>query len=426
MGSPLVHMVDRRISALIDTLCAEEPVIAVHGPRSVGKSTVLRTFAATRSVPVVDLDDPAVLDAVRANPNTAVGEHTPLCLDEYQHAPELLDALKARLNREGTRPGTAVLTGSTRQDALPRTAQALTGRLHSLTIWPLSQGEITGVTENILPALRADAATAVASSPSSATTRAEYIARVVSGGFPLALARVTDASRSRWFDDYVEQTLERDAMELIRVRQRHALRELFVRLAAQTGQVLNLAQAGAELAIDRKTLEDYAQLLEDLYLVSRLPAWGKTLRARATSNPKIHVVDSGVAARVLRLTPAKLASLDPTALTEFGHLLETFAVGELRKQVSWLDQAVTVGHWRTSDGEEVDFVVEFDDGGVLAFEVKTGERVNGKELKGLRTLRTALGDRFIAGIALTTGTRSYTYQDRIHIMPLDRLWTSVP
>jgi len=215
-------------------------------------------------------------------------------------------------------------------------------------------------------------------------------------------------------------------MELIRVRQRHALRELFERLAAQTGQILNLTRAGAELTIDRKTLEDYAQLLEDLYLVIRLPAWGRTLRARATSNPKIHVVDSGVAARVLRLNPAKLASLDPAALTEFGHLLETFAVGELRKQVSWLDEAVTVGHWRTSDGEEIDFVVEFDDGGVLAFEVKTGERVSGKELKGLRTLRTALGDRFLAGIALTTGTRSYTYEDRIHIMPLDRLWTAVP
>lgn len=120
---------------------------------------------------------------------SAIGEYTPACLDEYQHAPEVLDALKARLNREGSRPGTAVLTGSTRQDALPRTSQALTGRLHTLTIWPLSQGEIAGDAENLLPALRVDPDAAVGAYPTSGTTRAEYVARVCGGGFPLALQR---------------------------------------------------------------------------------------------------------------------------------------------------------------------------------------------------------------------------------------------
>jgi hypothetical protein len=94
-----------------------------------------------------------------------------------------------------------------------------------------------------------------------------------------------------------------------------------------------------------------------------------------------------------------------TALTEFGSLLETFAVGELRKQVCWLDEQVSSGYWRTHDGDEVDFVVEFDDGRVLAFEVKANERVSGRDLKGLRKLRDALGDRLIAGVALSTGLR---------------------
>ena len=125
------------------------------------------------------------------------------------------------------------------------------------------------------------------------------------------------------------------------------------------------------------------RLLEDLFLVQRLPAWGKTLRARAASSPKIHVVDSGLAARLLRLSPAKLRTLDPTALAEFGNLLETFVVNELLKQVTWLDQPVTVGHWRTYDGDEVDFVVEDDEGRVLAIEVKSGDRVPAAQLSGL-------------------------------------------
>ncbi len=87
---------------------------------------------------ILDLDDAQVRDLVLANPTQTVGGTTPVWLDEYQRAPDLLDAIKARLSLEGSRPGTAVITGSTRQDALPRTAQALIGRLHSLTIWPLS------------------------------------------------------------------------------------------------------------------------------------------------------------------------------------------------------------------------------------------------------------------------------------------------
>jgi hypothetical protein len=125
----LLHPITpRRLSPILDAMAAEEPVIALHGPRSVGKSTLLATFAAARAVPVLDLEDDAVRDAILANPSLAIGEHTPVCLDEYQRAPGVLDAIKARLNREGTLPGTAVLTGSTRHDALPRTAQALTGR----------------------------------------------------------------------------------------------------------------------------------------------------------------------------------------------------------------------------------------------------------------------------------------------------------
>jgi len=424
MVGPLAGIAERRVSAQLDELLQVEPVIALHGPRSVGKSTVLSALAAARRVPVLDLDDVGVRDAVAANPQTAVATPGLLCVDEYQHAPQILDALKTRLNREGTLAGTAVLTGSTRQDALHRTAQALTGRLHTMTIWPLSQGEISGVIEDFLPALRAEPDATVAAHPASTTARKDYVDRLCAGGFPLALRR-TGAARDRWFDDYVRQSLERDAIELVRIRQRAMLRELLGRLAGRTAQVLNLANMSQGLTGERKTIEDYVRLLEDLFLIDRLPAWGKTLRARAAASPKVHVIDSGVAARLMRVTPAKLATLEPTALAEFGHLLETFVVGELRKQVSWLDEQVATGHWRTHDGEEVDYVIEFDDGRVLAFEIKANERVTGPDLKGLRTLRDALGDRFIAGVALSTGLRSFTYEDRIHIMPVDRLWTPV-
>lgn len=396
----------------------------MHGPRSVGKSTLLRRFADQHGVDVVDLDDLVVRDAVAASPSAVTSETAPICIDEYPYVPQVLDAIKARLNREGVRPGVAVLTGSTRQDAVPRTAQALTGRLHSFVILPLSQGEIRGDHENLLSSLREDPEATVRAHPTSATSRGDYAEVIAAGGFPLALQR-TGSSRDRWFDDYVRTSVDRDAAELARVGQRQALADLLSLLAARSAQVLNVASLAGSLQLNRKTVEGYLRLLEDLFLVVRLPAWGKTLNARATGSPKVHMVDSGLAARLLRIGPAKLAGLDPATLTEFGHLLETFAVGELRKQISWLDESVTVGHWRTSDGDEVDLVLEFDDGRVLAFEVKAGERVSGKDFTGLRKLRDRLGARFIGGVALSLGSRSYTYAEGLHVMPVDRLWREV-
>lgn len=372
-------------------------------------------------VDVIDLDDPVVRDAVQASPVAAVGGRRPVCIDEFQNALAVLDAIKARLSREGALPGTAVLTGSTRHDALPREAQALTGRLHRFTILPLSQGELGGVDEDLIESLRLNPDETVSRHPSSATTRTEYVARIVAGGFPLALNR-SETARHRWFDDYVRTSVERDAVELARVRQRHILNEVLHRLAGQTAQVLNVTALSSNLQTERKTVEGYVRLLEDLFLITRLPAWGKTLNTRATGSPKIHVVDSGLAARLLRLGQSKLEGMDPTSLSEFGHLLETFVVGELQKQVSWMTAPVTTGHWRTSDGDEVDFVIEFDDGAVVAFEVKAGERVRGPDLRGLRKLRDALGTRFVGGVALSLGSRSYTYEDKLHVMPVDRLW----
>lgn len=420
----LDFFVERRMSELLTRLVAEEPVIALHGPRSVGKSTVLHGFATRTEGSVIDLDDVEVREAVTGNLASVVAGSTPLCVDEYQRVPDILDAIKARLNREGSLPGTAVITGSTRQDALPATAQALTGRQHSLTIWPLSQGELGGVRENLLEALAKDPDATVRGMPASTTTREDYVGRVVAGGLPLALRR-SGAARARWFDDFVRASVERDALELSRIRERQAMADLLAFLAAQTGQLLNVSRAAEAIGVSRATVENHLRLLEDLFLVVRLPAWGKTLRSRVSAKPKVHVVDSGLAARQLRLTPDKLAGLDPAALTDFGHLLETFVVGEVRKQASWLAEPVTLGHWRTSDGAEVDLVIEYDDGSVVAIEAKANERAPAADFRGLTQLREALGPRFAAGIILTTGRRSYTYDDRLHVMPIDRLWTPV-
>lgn len=416
-------IIRRRAEEVIAERLTEEQVVLFQGPRAVGKSTLLNRIAARKGTEVVDLDDPDLRDIVIEDPTPFVQGPAPVCIDEYQHAPALLDAIKAELNRLPA-AGRFLLTGSTRFSMLPRGTQALTGRLHVVSVWPLSQGEIEGARENLVEHLFQDP-DGPPPKRVSKQGKDDYIRRIVRGGFPIALTRTTETSRNRWLDDYVRVTLESDIRGIADVRGADGLPAFVRRLAAQTGQILNLSNAAQAASIDRQTAKTYADLAEAVFLTLRLPAWGKTLRSRTAGRPKVHVVDSAIAARLLRLSPDRLARLDPAALSEFGHLLETFVVTELIKQCSWLDGIAGVGHWRTHDGDEVDLVVERDDGAILAFEVKATSRVTKDALSGLRRLRDAAGDAFLAGIALHTGKHSYQADDRIAVMPIDQIWTPI-
>jgi uncharacterized protein len=216
--------------------------------------------------------------------------------------------------------------------------------------------------------------------------------------------------------------LSGDLAELGGVRRLDALSRLFDRLAGQTGQLLNVSAAAKAIELEGRTADNYTQLLCDVFLLRRLPAWGRTLRARVGKTPKLHLVDSGLAAHMLRLTPAKLAQLDPASLTEFGHLLETFVADELLKQASWHEDVREVAHWHTHDDHEVDFLIETYDGGVVAFEIKARSKTVAKDLTGLRLLRELLGPQFRAGFVLNTGQYAGRLEDRIYTCPIDRLW----
>lgn len=420
----MAALIGRRLEEVARARMEESPVVLLQGPRSVGKSTLLRLLADSYRRSVVDLDDPAVRLAAADDPALFASAAPPVLIDEYQHAPELLAAIKAELNRDGS-PGRFVLTGSVRFDSLPLVAESLTGRLHRLEIHPLSQGEMGSRRENLVETLLADPLEAVSSVPATAT-RADYTERITRGGFPMALER-SGAARDRWFDDYLALCLERDLIEEGRTRRPAELGPLMSRLAAQTAQVLNVSAAGADVGLPASTATALLDLLEASFLVRRLPAWGKTLRAATASRPKVHVVDSALAARLLRLTPERLAAPEPTALAQLGHLLESFVVGEILKQASWMEYPPHVGHWRTHDGTEVDLIIEDGrDGSVVGVEVKAGTRVHPRDRRGLRRLRDILGDRFRGGVVFHTGAHCIRYNDeRIIALPAERLWTEI-
>jgi len=172
----------RRIFEVACSRLRDSPTLLLEGPRSVGKSTLLHQLAVHFGGRVLDLDDLATLDSVRADVARAVAGPQMVLIDEYQKAPEVLEAIKAELNR-ATFPGRFVLTGSTRHDALPGAAQALTGRLETLTVFPLSQGERNDQHEDFLE-LAIEHPEEVVQLGISQTSREEYVSRITAGGFP--------------------------------------------------------------------------------------------------------------------------------------------------------------------------------------------------------------------------------------------------
>ncbi|MGD0685504.1 MAG: ATP-binding protein [Streptosporangiaceae bacterium] len=391
------------------------------GPRTVGKSTLLAGIGREFDRPVFDLDRTDARAAAIADPGFLVSGPEPVLIDEFQHAPEILDAIKAELNRD-TRPGRFVLTGSTRYTVLPRAAQSLTGRAHIINVLPLSQGELHGHRESFVDLLWEDPER-ILSAAVRTCTRDEYVSRILAGGFPMILQRQTIRARTSWFADYVNLVVMRDVLDIARVRQREALPRLLRQLAAQTGQLLSITKAGQAAGLESSTANRYATLLEAAFMIQRLPAWGETLGKRLASHPKVHVIDSGLAGWLLGLSAAKISSRNPAALTEFGHLVETFAVGEILKQITWSEEVITASHFRTESGDEVDLVLETWDGRVAGFEIKAGARITDPGLSGLRLLRDRLGDRFVGGFVLNLGELAYRKEDRIAIMPLCTLWS---
>ena len=278
-GGMLTPTIDRRILSIVEDRLAEAPVVVLQGARSVGKSTVLVELARRHDVEITDLDDVVVRSRVQASPSDAVRGPTPVCIDEHQHVPELLQAIKAELNQRHDN-GRWLLTRSASFWAMPHGTQALTGRIQLLEVMPFSQGELNGVHEDFLDlALAEPAALLVARRP--VTERDEYERRACRGGMPLAV-HATDRQRANFYRSYLGTSLARDVLDLSQVRQINVLPRLMERLTAQTGQVLNVVKAATAAGIEPRSADNYARLCVTASVISSAPVTSSTPAARPT------------------------------------------------------------------------------------------------------------------------------------------------
>jgi uncharacterized protein len=162
----------------------------------------------------------------------------------------------------------------------------------------------------------------------------------------------------------------------------------------------------------------YLRLLEEVFLIKRVPGWSRNLGTRATSAAKLVFVDSGIAARLLAVDAHGLRR--PGA--PFGPLLEGSVLSELARQLTWSEELVDLYHYRDHNKVEVDAVLENRQGQVVGIEVKAASTVRSEDFNGLRRLADKLGDEFIVGIVLYTGNATLPFGPKLRAMPVSALW----
>ena len=191
-------------------------------------------------------------------------------------------------------------------------------------------------------------------------------------------------------------------------------------LAARSATLLNVAELSRTSGIPQSTLHRYLALIEGAFLTISLPAWTGDPGRRLARAPKLHLTDTGLAAWLTGADTQRLGK-DRERL---GALLETFVVGEIRKQLGWSEIDARLSHYRSHDGVEVDLVLEDRAGRIVGVEVKASGTVRSSDLRRLRRLAERVGDRWVRGILLYLGSEAVAFGDRLHALPVSAVWES--
>lgn len=403
-------------SRILDAL-ADTPVVLLHGARQTGKTTLAKELLKQGYFEhYLNLDNTVTLASAQSDPAGFLDSYEGrLIIDEVQRAPELLRAIKIKVD-QNRQPGRYLLTGSANILMVPSVSESLAGRMEILTLWPLSQGEIESVHDNLVDRLFGEDLALTIREP---LARSELVQRILLGGYPESLRRKQEHRRREWFDSYLSSVLYREIRDMANIEGLTEMPKLLTLLAARAGSLLNITEISGEIGITQRTLNRYLALLHATYLVQTLPAWFRNVGKRLTKSPKLFLNDTGLIANLLSLNGTRLLREGEW----LGRLLENWVMMELCKQVGWSDVKPRMYHFRTADGREVDVVLEDRAGRVTGIEVKASATVSSGDFSGLKMLAATAKDQFHRGVLLYTGTEPAPFGEKLYALPVNALWS---
>jgi len=355
----------------------------LFGPRGTGKTTwVKSTFPQAL---YLDLLESELFNDLLANPQRLEnlipkGFKDWIILDEVQRVPDLLSEVHRLIEKHGHK---FILTGSSaRKLKAQKGPNLLAGRALTYSLHPLTSSEL------------------------GSDFRLEHSLKV--GCLPCVY---TEKDPKAYLESYVKTYLEQEIQQEGLTRKLSAFSRFLEAASFSQGSLLNISTVARECAIERKVVENYFTILEDLLIAHRVSPFVKRRSRRVAAHPKFYFFDVGVY-RTLRPS----GPLDMPEMIE-GVALESLLYQELTALNAYLKSGYSIHYWRTSAGSEVDLVL-YGPKGLLAFEVKRSSRVSSSDLRGLKLFHK---DYPMARLYFAYGGTRVMREGPIEIIPMVKL-----
>ncbi|MEN8263942.1 MAG: ATP-binding protein [Nitrospirota bacterium] len=372
----MTHYHQREITPLILEALSNMPVVVISGMRQTGKSTFIQRQPEIRKRKYVTFDDFSYLQAAKEDPDSFVESEVPLAIDEAQKCPDLLIAIKKRVDRM-RRPGQFLLSGSANFSMLKNISESLAGRAIYFNMRPFTIREIKKKISGLPFLYNFFNTLKIPGTIKAAPIKNEDI---LTGGMPSVCLNETK-NRLLWFKGYEQTYLERDVRQISQIGNIIPFRQLLQLTAMRTGQILSLSQLGRDAKLNVATTSRHLSILEASFITNRINPYLKNRASRLIKSPKLYISDSGLACYL-----AGIKSLESEQIK--GAMLETYVAQNLCGIIDSAWPEAQLYFWNVQGRYEVDFIVEAGNR-CLAIEVKSGARWDNRDLSGLKAFLQA-------------------------------------
>ncbi len=408
----------RILESRIKKAAASFPVILIVGARQTGKTSLIQNLLGSQAK-TYTFDPVQDLYQARKDPDLFLDQiGFPVFLDEIQFAPEILAAIKRRVDVH-KKPGMYYLSGSQNFAVMRSIKESLAGRVFLEELYPLSQREIQSQTkeESFITAWLSsegnlDLGKFEREHPEPKENESSILEILWRGGFP-GLIQVDDALLPSYFQSYLQTYIERDIRSLADLHSYQDFGKFIQLLASKSAKEMNENELGRELGIHRKTAVAWKQLAKNSFIWIEVPAFHGNTTKRISSKKKEYLFDTGMLCNLLRL-PSPMSLIGHP---EYGFIFETYVFMEIYKSLRSLPLLPGISHYRSHGGAEVDLILEYA-GKFFPIEIKAKSNPDGNDAKGIHSFVTTFPQNsYASGIIFSNCKIPYKIGENVWTVP---------